>query len=126
MMRLGFRTIPAKIFACLLLVLSADWLFYGHPLGWTAGVFLAAVLAAACLAHRPLLRTPAGKMLAILVLGLAMALVEHTCMLALLMALLGIASFLTVQKRAGFPDGALWLLEDGSNGRLLRLTPKPR
>jgi glucose/arabinose dehydrogenase len=24
------------------------------------------------------------------------------------------------------PDGALWLLEDGSNGRLLRLTPKPR
>lgn len=103
------RAIPAKIFACLFLVGVADWFFYKEPVGWAAGVFIGVALAALGLFHDGWKKTGAGRAVAFLVCGLAAALVEDTGILRTVMACLGLATLLVLEKRGGLQDGALWV-----------------
>ena len=105
----GTRTIPAKLLACLFLVGVADWFFYKEPVGWVAGVFIVLALAALCLFHDGWKKTNAGKAVAFLLCGLAATLVEETGILRAVMACLGLATLLVLEKRGGLQDGAVWV-----------------
>lgn len=95
--------------ACAGLVALADFLFYRHVLGWTAGLFLAALVALIALRGGRGLRQPAGALVLLLTLGLVAALVEHPSVLALVMSSLALG-FLAMTARGGWQGGAAaWL-----------------
>jgi hypothetical protein len=92
------------IAATSLSVALADWLFYGHPVGWTAGLFAAFVLALLTLRGGAFLRNWRGVLVLLAAGGLVAALVEEPTSLAVLLATLA-ASMLAVLNRNAWPGG---------------------
>ena len=80
-------------------VALADWLFYGHPVGWTAGLFVAALLALLVLLGAGFMRHRPGQVLFLAAAGLVVALVEEPGPLPVLMTALCLA-MLSVLNRA--------------------------
>src|SRR5687767_6719029 len=74
--------------ATLLAVAFADWLFYGHPVGWTAGLFASFVLFLLALRGGGFLRTGAGLGVLVAAGGLIAALVEEPTPLGVAMVVL--------------------------------------
>ena len=98
------------IAATTLSVALADWLFYGHPVGWTAGLFTAFVLALLTLRGGAFLRNWRGMLVLLAAGGLVAALVEEPTPLAVLLAILA-ACMLAVLNRNAWPGGTrLWAL----------------
>ena len=83
------------------LTAAADWLFYGHPLGWTLGGYAAAVAVLLTLHARPWARRWSERLL-VLALPPAAALVLRTGWLAVVMVLALVAA-LAVAARGGAP-----------------------
>ncbi|HET6251210.1 MAG TPA: DUF4173 domain-containing protein [Tepidisphaeraceae bacterium] len=99
--------------AALALVAAADFLFYRHAFGWTAGLFAAAVLLALLL--RPIRRRSrrAAGWLALAVFGLALALAEEPTPLAISVASIAIV-ILAISRRDGWTGSSLaWLVRLG-------------
>ncbi len=88
---------------CLGLVATADWLFYGRPIGWTAGGYL--LLLILCVSRRS--ASGIGKrqrrVLQAGLIGLAVALAYHPGPLAIVLAAVGIVS-LSFLSRGGWTD----------------------
>src|SRR4051812_11597989 len=109
-------------------VALADWLFYGHPVGWTAGLFTAFVLALLALRGGAFLRSGRGMIVLLAAGGLVAALVEEPTPLAIALAALA-ASMLAVLNRNPWPGGTrLWALRlvEGLGFALVRVVTDNR
>jgi hypothetical protein len=91
--------------ATVLAVAFADWLFYGHPVGWTAGLFASFVLVLLALRGGGFLRTGTGLGVLLAAGGLIAALVEEPTPLAVAMVVLA-TSMIAVLNRNPWPGGA--------------------
>src|SRR5688500_10162815 len=98
------RSFGALVVSCIGLVALSDWLFYERPIGWSAGLFLAALLGVLLLRGGRGFREVAGWVLTAAVAGLVVALVEHPSLLAVTCAALTAVSLAAV-ARAGWPGG---------------------
>lgn len=91
----------AVVFA---LTCLADFLFYGHPIGWTLGAMAACLIAAFAVSNRDLLSGPFARTILMAELGLCAAMIERPSALAVALFLFGLASFAVVGEprlRAG-------------------------
>jgi hypothetical protein len=86
-------------------VAAADWLFYGHPVGWTAGLFAFVVMALLAVRGGAFLRAWPGRAVTLAAGGLVAALVEEPTPLAVVMASLAVA-MLAVLNCNRWPGGA--------------------
>lgn len=91
--------------ATALAVALADWLFYGHAIGWTAALFAAAVIALLAARDGGFLRTWPGRAVTLAAGGLLAALVEEPAPLAVFMTCLAVG-MLAVLNRNDWPGGA--------------------
>jgi len=90
--------------ATLLSVALADGLFYGHPVGLSAGLFTFFVLALLIVRGGAFLRSWPGRVVLLAAGGLVAALVEEPTLLAVMMAALAVA-MLAVLNRNPWPGG---------------------
>ncbi len=95
------RRVTFVMALCLGLVALADWLFYDHPIGWTAGLFAVALLAALSLRNGRYLRTWPGRWVALGVVGMSVALFVEPGPLPILLAAFGLIA-LGVIDRGGW------------------------
>jgi len=84
----------------------ADFLFYGHVVGWTAGLFTAALLVLLVLRGGRFLSNWPGRVLFVAAAGLVVALVEEPGALSVAMATLCVA-MLSVLNRAPWVAGVV-------------------
>ena len=101
--------IATKIGLCILLVISADGLFYSQAIGWTAGLYAGLLLLVLRLLHRQLLQTTASKIIAFGIATLIIALIESPQLLTIGLVSLGIITLLILQKRKNLDCALLWL-----------------
>lgn len=97
-----------RLALCLGLVSLADFLFYYHSIGWTAGGFGLCVLLIAALCNRRFLASRTGRFVFIVELGLIAALVEDPSPLALMLFSAGLVSFVLSDQPAVFRDVIGW------------------
>lgn len=90
------------------LVVLADWLFYGQPVGWTASVFGFALLAALTLRGGRYLRSWPGRLVAAATVGLILALVIHPGVLAVGLGLLGLVTLAIIDRGGWTSSVAEW------------------
>ncbi len=94
------------------LVVLADWLFYGQPIGWTASVFGLALLMAVMLRSSNLFQAGwgwPGRIVAGGTLGLIAALVIHPGVLAVTLGLLGLITLAAIDRGGWTSSVALWV-----------------
>jgi hypothetical protein len=91
--------------ATVLCVALADWLFYGHTLGWSAALFTAALMTALALRGGGFMCSGAGRAVAAAAGGIVAALVEEPTPIAILLAALAVM-MLAVLNRNRWPGGA--------------------
>ncbi|MEM1028069.1 MAG: DUF4173 domain-containing protein [Planctomycetota bacterium] len=93
------------------LVVLADWLFYGQPIGWTASLFGLALLLALALRSSALLpggRGKPGRVVAGATLGLIAALVIHPGVLPVTLGLLGLITLAAIDRGGWTSSVVLW------------------
>ncbi len=96
----SFRpTIAAKLAACLGLTAAADWLFYGHGTGWTAGLFAFSLISTLCLLQPALVRHKPSQVIATALIALSVAMMNAPATLTLWLFAGGIATLLVLHKR---------------------------
>ena len=83
------------------LVALADWLFYGHAVGWSAGIFGLTLILALTLRGGRYLRSWPGRAVAAATLGMVVALVVHPGALVVTLGLLGLVT-LAILDRGGW------------------------
>src|SRR5215207_1547078 len=83
-------------------VAAADFLFYGHPLGWTIALFAAVFLTLLTMRSAAFLQTIGGRLIALATLGLLPALVEQPTILNVSYAMVCLSS-LALINAFGFP-----------------------
>jgi len=96
MQRIGWLAIVV-----LALVAWADYLFYEASLGWSAGLFLLALVAAMALRYRRAMRRPMTALLAAALVGLAAAMMIHPGALEIVLAVM-LAAALPLTARHGW------------------------
>src|SRR3954471_12076444 len=101
--RRGYGLLLGGTIACVAL---ADFLFYGRVVGWTAGLFLAVLLALLVLRGGRFFGNWPGRVLFIAAAGLVSALVEEPGALTIAMAALCVA-MLSVLNRARWCAGVV-------------------
>ncbi|MEO0515058.1 MAG: DUF4173 domain-containing protein [Planctomycetota bacterium] len=99
------------------LVVLADWLFYGQPIGWTASVFGLALLLAVTLRSATLFpailpggRGWPGRIVAGATLGLIAALVIHPSGLAVTLGLLGLVTLAAIDRGGWTSSVVSWAM----------------
>ncbi len=106
--RTGAVSLALLLLASLVLAAAADWLFLRRELGWTAGIFLFAVLTGLVLTQRAALRRRAGRTIAVLLGGLVLALVIHPTPQAVLLALAGVVALALVARQGWVGSVGAW------------------
>jgi hypothetical protein len=104
-------------------VALADFLFYGHVVGWTAGLFLAVLLALLTLRGGRFFGNWPGRVLFVAAAGLVVALVEEPGALSVVMATLCVGMLSVLNRAPWFAGVVAWskrLLDLFTRG-LLRL-----
>lgn len=87
----------------------ADWLFYRHFIGWTAGLFTL-LAAGAIVAYRPwVLRRRAGVVLLMLIAGVAGAMVVYPGKLEIIVALALLVMLSHTARQGWRPEVAVWI-----------------
>jgi hypothetical protein len=86
-------------------VCAADWLFYGHVIGWSVGLYMALIVALLALRGGAFLSSWPGRAVTLAAGGLVAALVVEPTPLAVLLAALSVA-MLAVLNRNQWPGGA--------------------
>ncbi|MFW6039133.1 MAG: DUF4153 domain-containing protein, partial [bacterium] len=98
--------------ATVALVALADWLFYGWPLGWTAGLYLV-VMAVVLWGARAFPAGRWGAMFALLLAGLALAMVEMPGVLEMVLAAVLVTAAALI-SRVGWTASVMdWLVRGG-------------
>lgn len=92
-------TIASKLAACLALTGFADWFFYGHGAGWTAGLFAFLLVSTLCLLQPALVRQKPAQVVATALIVLSVAMMNAPERLTLWLFAGGIATLLVLQKR---------------------------
>ncbi|MEM9881805.1 MAG: DUF4173 domain-containing protein [Planctomycetota bacterium] len=87
----------------------ADWLFYGRPVGWTAGLFGLALFAAVWCRGGRFWRSAAGRWTAGATLGLTVALVLEPGAWAVLLGLMGLLVLAAIDRGGWTNRAALWV-----------------
>lgn len=95
-------------FLLLSLVALADILFYGHPTGWTVGLFAAALALALFVRSGRNLKAGPGLVLLLGVAGLALAAVEEPGSIVSLMLPLGVVSLALVSRGGWTSSISAW------------------
>lgn len=90
------------------LVVLADWLFYERPIGWTVGLYAAALLLAVTLRGGSYFRGWPGRVTAAVMLGLVVALVIHPGVLAVGLSLLGLITLAAIDRGGWTSSVAGW------------------
>ena len=98
----------AKCGAAAALVLAADWLFYGHTIGWTGGLFGLASLGAIIMTRPFTVRKIEGRVCLILAAGLCMALFNDPSLYAISLLVAAVVSVSLAPALAGRPDAGRW------------------
>ena len=106
---LKIHSLPVKLSAGAALVALADLFFYGHPLGWAAGMYGMALLGVVSALHGGLLKRRENQVLALLLCALSAVLVAAPAPLPLSLYAAGIVALLIFQKRLEIPDVTLAL-----------------
>ncbi|MDI1228114.1 MAG: DUF4173 domain-containing protein [bacterium] len=100
MRAVNFRpTIAAKLAACLGLTAAADWLFYGHGTGWTAGLFAFSLISTLCLLQPALVRHKPSQVIATALIALSVAMMNAPEPLTFWLFASGVATLLVLHKR---------------------------
>ncbi len=92
-------TIAAKLAACLALTAAADWLFFGHGAGWTAGLFAFCLISTLCLLQPALVRQKPSQVIATALIALSVAMMNAPETLTLCLFAGGVATLLVLHKR---------------------------
>ncbi|MEM6855164.1 MAG: DUF4153 domain-containing protein, partial [Planctomycetota bacterium] len=90
------------------LVVLADWLFYGQPIGWTASLFGGALFIATALRGGAFFRGKPGRAVAGATLGLIAALVIHPGVLPVTLGLLGLITLAAIDRGGWTSSVVLW------------------
>ena len=104
-------TIICKLTLCGVLIAIADFLFYGQPIGWTAGLYAALLLMMLIGYNRHLFDSFASKILLFGIINLIVSLIEAWQLLTVVLIACGMVSLLIVQKRQYLPSVVLWLAD---------------
>ena len=102
-------TFLAKCGAAAVLILAADWFFYGHAIGWTGGLFGLAALGAIVLTRPFTIRKLEGRVCLILAAGLCMALVNNPSLYAISLLVVAVLSVSLAPYLAGRLDAGRWV-----------------
>ena len=95
--------VASRLFACGLFVVAADFLFYGHDIGWTVGLFCFALLCASAFYAPAAIRHPHSWVLFAICVALCLMLVETVNWLAFALFWLFFAALFTDMRLAQAP-----------------------
>lgn len=105
----GAHSLSVKLSAGVALVALADIFFFGHPLGWAAGVYPAVLVAVLCITQGGILKNPLNRIIALLLSVLSVTLIDSPQTLSLALYGAGIITMLILHKRQGPGNAFLWL-----------------
>lgn len=104
--RASFRL---KIISMLGLVTLADFLFYGHQVGWTIGLF-GILLTGICVLHNAhVLKSRLGQVILTLTLGQCLLQIEKISLLSFILMSLGVMSLAILSQGDWKQDAVLWI-----------------
>jgi hypothetical protein len=103
------RSYSFVLTATLLVVAGADYLIYGHALGWTAAMVGAALLVLLSMRDFGFASTVGGKVIALAAIGLLLALVEQPTWLNVTYALLCLAGITLINHFGWQPEFWPWV-----------------
>ena len=103
-------TFIAKCAAAAVLILAADWLFYGHTIGWTGGLFGLAALGAIVMTRPFTLKKLEGRVCLILAAGLCMALINNPSLYAISLLVAAVVLVSLAPALAGKRDAGRWAM----------------
>lgn len=106
----GRRSISFLVILAAGLIALGDVLFYQQTLGWTLALFGLAVVTAVTLRSGRYWRYWSGRIIAVGVLLLCLALIEHPGPLRVALALLGIVSLAVINARGFTYDVPSWII----------------
>lgn len=87
----------------------ADFLFYEHKIGWTAGLYGFLLLALCALHNSHALNCRLGQIIFVVTLGQCLLQIEKTSMLCFVLMLIGIISLSVLSKGGWENDASLWI-----------------
>ena len=94
---------------CLASVVLADWFFYGHPFGWTVGVYELALVVAIWARGGRLLRSRGGVAITAAMAGLAWTAIEQPRPLAFAVGIVGIVTLAIVAREGWEVNAFTWV-----------------
>ncbi len=103
--RASFRL---KIISIFLFTCLADFLFYGHPIGWTLGLFGVLLTAGFTVIHCNVLDSWTGRAILLLTVSESLILIEKSSLLSFILMLTGIVSLVLLSKGGWRQDAIIW------------------
>lgn len=104
-----YRSAKWKAGSCLFLTIIADFLFFNHHIGWTAGLFIWFALGCMVLHNAHILRTPLGKTLTLLLIGQSFILIENPNPLSVTLTLCGCVALGIISRHSAYQKVSSWL-----------------
>jgi hypothetical protein len=105
----GVHSLSVKLSAGVALTALADIFFFRHPIGWTAGVYPAVLLAALCAIHGGILGNPLNRLITLLLCALSATIVESPQTLSISVYIAGLLTMLVLHKRPRIENALVWL-----------------
>jgi len=105
---ISIRRIPSLFPVWLVLLGLSDFLFFGVSPGWTAGLFLLALVLATSIVNFRLFRSASKVVFLVAVCGLSVALIAQPGPLVMIMAVLGVISVAIVGRRGFTESASFW------------------
>jgi hypothetical protein len=105
----GVHSLSVKLSAGVALTALADIFFFRHPLGWAAGLYPAALLAALCAIHGGILGNPLNRLITLLLCALSATIVESPQTLSISVYIAGLLTMLVLHKRSRIENALVWL-----------------
>ncbi|MGH1376370.1 MAG: DUF4153 domain-containing protein [Alphaproteobacteria bacterium] len=99
----------AKAFSAFSLVILADFLFYGHAMGWTAGLFGIVLVAIFALHNMTFIKSRMGVVITFLTLGQCILQIEKQSLLSFLLMVLGLISLSLMKRDDWKSDAFTWV-----------------
>lgn len=98
----------AKVFSALAMVILADFLFYNHAVGWTAGLFGIMLIAMFSLHNMRFLKSRMGTILIALTLGQCVLQIEKQSLLSFSLMTLGLITLSLMKRDDWKSDTFIW------------------
>ena len=105
-----FRTsFRLKILSMLGLIALADFLFYGHQMGWTIGLFGLLLVGICTLHNTRVLKSDLGQAILAMTVGQCLLQIEKTSLLCFALMFVGIISLAILSQGGWKQDASIWL-----------------